>query len=98
MVALRERDDAAAKAGAGEPGPVGAALDGQLHQEVELGGRHREVITKARVAGEHQPAQRVRVTGAERVGELEHARVLRDDMASDRVVTYRVERCVTECS
>ena len=50
VVALRERDDAAAEPGTGESGAGRAARHEHVDQRVELGRRHAEVVAEAGVA------------------------------------------------
>ena len=61
VVALHEGDDAAAEAGAGEPGADRAVLDEQLDEQIELGGRHGVVVAQAGVAREQERTERVHV-------------------------------------
>ena len=64
-------DSGPAESGSGEPGTdASGSLEGTLHNDIELGARDFVVITEGGVAGDHEGANLVKVTGFEGDGKL----------------------------
>ena len=82
VVALDHADSTPAEAGAGQARTVRPCVDQPFDGSVELRRGDGEVVAEARVARQHECAERAEVAGPHSFGELDDAAVLAHDVTS----------------
>src|SRR5262249_61734914 len=98
VVARNERDDAPAETGASQARTQGTVVHARLDERIQRRRRDLEVVAEAGVAGQHERAECTDVTGPKRSRELQHTRVLGDDVPRTRVVAHLLQRRVAQRS
>lgn len=96
MVALGERDDAAAESGPGQTGAQRTRADEDVDERVELGDGHVVVVSQAGVALDEKGTEGTNVVAAQCPREFLDAAVLRHDMSGPRAVRDLFRRGITQ--